>query len=151
MSKLKPPTPEQIAEAVDRTLESLFDDLYEEHLFQVEAGFDNEERVLHIEVKAVHEPEIQEPHLGVFYDVFYELEMNVEDVLFEFDWLSFQDQQFTQKLHHYHLRSLVEAMPETGGVSAEEWEQYVEQLEYTIDGREAELEPPEFIEEEELE
>ncbi len=123
-----------IVSAVVQVLELCLDDDFDEDDFRVSGSF--QEGVLSVRVEAPESEQANLALLEVFYDLFYELELE-EDAEYHFHWLTEQ--------HETYLQTQLSLMPDTGEVTAESWAAFVEQLVYEKDGEPQELpEPDEF-------
>lgn len=135
-----------IEKAVRETLETVLDDLYRPDAFTVEGGFDPAEHELSVTVTAPSSKDFEPAVLETFYDLFFTLEVPGEpSCRYRFRWKAVQDGSVVDE---YLLETDLARMPDTGGVTREAWEAFVEQLIYQRNGRPQELpEPEDFLEE----
>lgn len=125
-----------IAAAVIQVLELSLDEDDDYKLFKATGSY--RDGILEVRVEAPESARANEAMLEVFYDLFYHLELE-DDADYQFHWITDQHETF--------LQTRLSLMPDTGEVTAEAWEAFVEQLVYERNGEPQELEEPdEFFE-----
>lgn len=137
--------PKTIEKAVSETLETVLDDLYQPDAFKTEGRFDPRDNQLSVAITAPVNPEYKAAVLDVFYDLFFSLELPPgPPCRYRYQWDAVKDGEVVDR---YLLETDVSKMPDTGGVTREGWEAFVEQLTYEHNGRPQELpEPDDFLE-----
>ncbi len=98
--------------------------------------------------QALDNEKINNEFLRLFYDALTYLPVDGRGKTFHFELKTFRDFTFKDQKHHYVLETAIDRIPSEGGPTREEWEKYVKQLRFFVNGRQVEMpEPDLFIDE----
>ena len=120
--------------AVEGVLANCLEEDFEPSEIRVGGGFQPEPALLSVVVEAPASKAYDEALLEVFHDIFYELPELDPETVYDFTWKTPESET--------KLQTHLEALPETGELSREDWEYFVENLVYTRNGEALEMVGP---------
>lgn len=118
------------------------EDVYAENNLEFKASFDRD--VFTLEAFCEDTPENLELHTSIFFDAAFYFPM-MENWSYKFMMSTFKDIGAPAALasNMVVMETNAGLMPDTGGVTRSEWDRFVKQLVYTVNGDPASLEEPE--------
>jgi proline iminopeptidase len=115
-------------------------------VINVSGSYDSSKSLLSIKAKAVDNEEINNIHLRLFYTPLFYIQVEQGIKKYNFDLITYTDPTHKEVKHHYHLETSLDVLPDTGGITREEWKKFTEQLVYILNEEKMHLsEPAPFI------
>ncbi|MCE1247046.1 MAG: hypothetical protein LWY06_10415 [Firmicutes bacterium] len=135
--------PTMIAEAC----KELEIDMKPDHI-KLSGKFDSGQNMLIISGKAFDSDEIHEKVESIFFSIFSYLPMDIRGKRYRLELTIYSDIMFKREKHSYYIETSLDKMPDSGGVTRKEWEEFTGQLIFRKDGRRMMLPAPlPFLEE----
>jgi hypothetical protein len=116
----------------------------------VNGFFDSGKNLFSFEMKTMDNEWIQNYHLRLMLDVIPYLPVLKHDKYYCFDLFTFTDPSFNSNSQscHYHIETSLEALPDTGEVTRNQWDLFKSQVKYLKNGHPMEFPVPgEFYDE----
>lgn len=140
----KPMDPQK---AVNQACQEMIEDL-KPTVVKLSGKYDPAKKTVYVNAKCVDNEEIESTIHKIFFDLLYYMPIDIKGKNYVLEVDTFTDPAFTNKRHNYRLSTSMEALPGTGAVTREIWDNFTSQLTYTRDGVPRKLpEPGPFWEE----
>jgi hypothetical protein len=127
---------EDIKTALEEVCSAMTEDM-KPLVVNVTGEYEEKRKLITFKVKSMDNEQIHDSHLRLFFDMLSYLSIDKYEKFYSFDLYTFANPAFTDdsRLHHYHLETSMDLIPDSGEITRKEWEKFVSQLVYTLDGK----------------
>ncbi len=137
--------------ALPQAIEQLQEDL-KPLIIKFDGSINPSAKKLNLTARCMQNEQVQQALQRIFFDLFYYLPMDARGYTYTLNMETYKDPSFSQKVHSFLISTGVDAMPDTGQVTLEDWNRFTSQLTYVMDGIPQEFPRPEpFYDEKEQE
>lgn len=89
---------------------------------------------INVQASCMENEQILDVLQKIFFDLFYYLDVNTKGMKYSLNVTTFGDPSFAVRRNSYLLETTINAMPDTGGVTREQWQKFKSQMVFTRNG-----------------